>query len=204
MNNSEEIGVIILAAGSSSRLGKPKQLVNFGGKSLLQHVVDEASSCVFTNRLIVYGSSGEAIISSLDLRDFTPVENPDWSEGIGSSIRIGTARAKEMNPSLKHLMFLLSDQPFLTHSIIRRLIDQHSQKKAGITASVYDSCIGVPVIFSQSYFKDLLALKGDQGAKKIILEAENDLQVIDFPMGGFDIDTPDDLRKIEEIEKIEK
>lgn len=199
MISSWAIGVVILAAGSSSRLGQPKQLVQYEGKSLLQRTIDESHSSNFIFRAIVHGYRGEAIISSLDLKDFTPVENPGWAEGIASSIRAGIDHALTVIPDLGHLMFLLSDQPFINSAVLQRLVRAHSQNNKGITVSRYDGDIGVPAIFSKAYFPELQALKGDQGAKKIILQAKADSQIVDFPKGEFDIDTPADMLELEKL-----
>lgn len=205
MSGLENVGVIILAAGSSSRLGQPKQLVEYAGKSLLQRMIDEANKMKFGVRLVVSGGNSEIIFRKIKLHQFERVENQNWLEGIGSSIKVGTERALEINPGLEHLLILLSDQPYVSTDVIRSLCNAQLATRTGITASRYGSVVGVPAILSKSYFQDLLALHGDQGAKKIIQQAETNVHLIDFPNGEIDIDTPADLQKLnDELNKMLK
>ncbi|MEQ8471149.1 MAG: nucleotidyltransferase family protein [Marinoscillum sp.] len=201
MNSFNHIGVIILAAGGSSRLGRPKQLVKFEGKSLLQRIINEANQIQFGFRLVVLGWNQDSISSSLDLNGFEKLINENWQGGIGTSIKAGTTHALKMAPGLKHLLFLLSDQPLVTGTIIRLLCDSHLENRVGVTACRYGGNIGVPAIFPKGYFSSLTSLNGDQGAKKIILNNQKDTQFIEFPDGAFDIDTPEDLKKLLSLNK---
>ena len=199
MNSLDRTGVIILAAGSSSRLGQPKQLVTFRQKTLLQRTVDAASSLDFVSRVIVLGAQRERIEEATNLGRFHVAYNQEWSEGIASSIRAGIRYSQVLNPNIAHLMFLLSDQPFVTTSLLRTLRERHAETSSGITASGYADNVGVPAILSQDFFAELLKMSGDQGAKKIINQHKPHVKVVNFDQGHFDIDTPEDLLALRDI-----
>ncbi len=201
MTGISDMGVLILAAGSSSRLGQPKQLISFGGRSLLQRVIDEADQYLFNPKVLMLGAKDELIYSKLKLGGFSHLTNEQWQDGMGTSIQKGSQHALKLFPDLQHLMILLSDQPFVTGEVMDKLMESHLGNQQGITASQYGENIGVPAIFSKPFFEHLLALSGDQGAKKIMLDAGEDLYLVDFPKGEFDIDTPADVQRLAQLDK---
>lgn len=196
MNIHENMGAVILAAGSSSRLGRPKQLVNFKGKPLLQHTIDCIDDFEFNPSLLVLGANRDEILANTNTQSNTVVINDDWSEGIASSIRKGLKKSLELNPSMKQILYLLSDQPYVSSDIIQRLIDSHFTGSHTITACTYNNNIGVPAIFDESLFPKLMTLKGDTGAKKIMMQHRRDVQIISFDEGAFDVDTEEDVEKL--------
>ena len=146
MKSTDTIGIVILAAGASTRLGKPKQLLKFRNTSLLQHVIDIASEIDSSQRILVLGANSDRILKSIDIKKFTVAINANWSEGIAGSIRTGVEKTLELNPAVDHLLFLLSDQPFISAELIRSLIRRHLQGK-DLTASHYKETLGVPALF---------------------------------------------------------
>tara|TARA_R100000935_G_scaffold48778_1_gene73517 strand:- start:837 stop:1445 length:609 start_codon:yes stop_codon:yes gene_type:complete len=195
------IGVVILAAGSSSRLGYSKQLVEFKGKCLLQHAIDVSDSLEFDTKILVLGARKEKIEGKIDLKGFEVVMNENWEKGMSSSIRIGISQSQELEHELDHIVILLSDQPFVSKESIEDLIKVQLDKNCQATFSEYAGDIGVPAIFSAEVFHDLKELKGDQGAKKLIHNKKLDYEIVKFEMGNFDVDTAEDvelLRKMEE------
>jgi len=190
-------GVIILAAGSSSRLGQPKQLVKFRGKTLLQQTIDHADNFDFSPKILVLGANQDQITEQISLKNFQPVFNKGWNEGIASSLRVGITKAKILNTEIEHILILLSDQPFVSEELIKKLLESHSSVSNGITACKYGEAIGVPAIFSSHFFPDLLALEGDQGARKLIMKSQSEINIVPFLDGYFDVDTPEDLDKLE-------
>ncbi|WP_340102909.1 nucleotidyltransferase family protein [Rhodohalobacter sp. 8-1] len=196
MNTPENMGAVILAAGSSSRLGHPKQLVEYRGKSLLQHTIDCVDDFGFNPSLVVLGAKKDEILPSINRHSSSVFINHDWSEGIASSIRYGLEKSLELNPLMKQILYLLSDQPYVSSAIIRSIIDNHVTGSQLITACTYKDNIGVPAIFDKSLFPELMTLKGDTGAKKIMMQHHKNVQTIPFDNGAFDVDTKDDIDKL--------
>jgi molybdenum cofactor cytidylyltransferase len=197
---SGKIGVVVLAAGSSSRLGKPKQLVRFHDKPLLQNVIDHCERFDFISKVIVLGANSEMIKKALKPKAFTLVMNEDWKEGIAGSIRKGVQHSLDLNPDTEHIIFLLSDQPFVTAELLEKLLETHLSEEKKITACFYEDDIGVPAIFSKDMFPLLLKLNGDQGAKKIMKQYQDQVTSIHFEMGHFDVDTPEDQADLIQLE----
>ncbi len=199
MNIPANMGAVILAAGSSSRLGHPKQLVKNKGKSLLQHTIDCIDKFEFNPSIVVLGANRNEILADINRHSSSVFINSDWSEGIASSIRFGLKKSLELNPSMKQILYLLSDQPYISSDVIQNIIDRHSTGSQIITASTYNNNIGVPAIFDESLFPKLLTLKGDTGAKKIMMQHRNNVQTFPFDDGAFDVDTEDDVEKLSTI-----
>ncbi|MGB5978176.1 MAG: nucleotidyltransferase family protein [Cyclobacteriaceae bacterium] len=194
MANNASTGVIILAAGSSSRLGRPKQLLTFRNKPLLQHVIDTAGPFPFATRVLVLGAHAGDISGKIATKTFTPVMNPGWATGMGTSISKGLKQALLQVPELQHVLILLSDQPFLSKDLIQKLIRTHLAGDKPVTASEYNGVTGVPAAFSEELFADLLNLDGDRGANALI--AGHPANVVPFDKGDIDIDTMEDYRKL--------
>ncbi|MCB7480162.1 nucleotidyltransferase family protein [Christiangramia sediminis] len=198
---NNKIGVVILAAGSSSRLGFPKQLVEYKGKALLQRMVDLVKSLTFDSRILVLGSGVDKIKSQVKPGNITVIENNNWEEGMASSIRLGLAKALESEEELDHLLILLSDQPLVTKRQIEELIDLQINKNSRATFSEYDGDIGVPAIFSSSIFPDLEKLQGDHGAKKMIYREGFKYETLKLEEANFDVDTMNDVELLKKMEE---
>ena len=201
MIQNAKIGVVILAAGTSSRLGYAKQLVEFKGKSLLQHSIDVSDSIEFDTNVLVLGARKDEIEGEIDLNGFEVVMNESWEEGMSSSINKGVLRSQELENELDHIVILLSDQPFVSKERIRELIEVQLNKNCQATFSEYAGDIGVPAIFSAEVFYDLKELKGDQGAKKLIHDKKLDYEIVKFEKGNFDVDTVEDVELLKQMEE---
>lgn len=188
-----------MAAGGSSRLGRPKQLVKFKGKPLLQHTIDLVEKLDFKRKILVLGSNKDLILNEVGSKNFEVVQNPEWEKGMASSIKIGLQELTR-DTEMEHILLLLSDQPLLTTEYIQRMSMAHVYQKPMATYSKYGSEIGVPAIFSKSAFPYLENLKGDQGAKKLTLNTDVKFKTIEFEQGGFDIDTEEDVEKLKGLE----
>lgn len=201
MKKKAKIGVIILAAGSSSRLGYPKQLVSFRGKSLLQHSIDVARSLEYDTNVLVLGFNAIEIRDKINSRDFNVVTNEKWEEGMGTSISRGISEGLSLENDLDHILILLSDQPFLSKDKIRELIHVHLESEMPATFSEYAGNIGVPAILSRELFPELQMLKGDQGAKKLMTDKNFEFKTVNFENGIFDVDSPADVELLKQMEK---
>ena len=198
---NRKIGVIILAAGSSSRLGYAKQLVEFKGKALLQHVIDVAENFQFDSRILVLGANSDKITENITPGNFKLVINEEWEKGMSASIRKGITESLKFDKELEHVLILLSDQPFVSGENIERLLKVQLEENTQATFSEYQGNIGVPAIFSREVFSEFQELKGDQGAKKLIKEGKLNFRTVKFEKGNFDVDTPEDVESLKRMEE---
>lgn len=190
-----ETGILILAAGNSSRLGEPKQLLNFKGKTLLRNVVEEALK-VSDSVIVVTGSNHSEISKEIDNLEVKITENISWNEGMGSSIKIGIAELLNSFPAVENCIISVCDQPFIEASVFSYLIQMQKDSQKEIVASKYSDTLGTPVLFSKKYFKELFCLSGSEGAKKLLQKFKDDIAEISFEQGAIDIDTPSDYQKL--------
>lgn len=188
-------GIVILAAGSSSRLGRPKQLIDFQGKTLIQKSIDEAKKSQSNSLVVVLGWNPKVIKSGFDADKIPSVTNENWQEGMASSMQAGLRFLLEKeNPD--QVILMLCDQPFVDSKLLDRLILEKKKTGKGIVACAYSEVLGVPALFDRSYFEKILSLKGSEGAKKVILKNPEDVFRVDFPLGAVDLDTEEDLKKL--------
>ena len=196
MSSPSTTGLILLAAGASRRLGQPKQLLEYQNKTLLQHTIDVAHTIPCELCVLVLGSNAQQIEAQTELRDFRMVLNSEWKEGIAGSIRTGLSELLIHAPDVEDVLILLSDQPHLHTDFLKKLVVEHARSPVGITASSYADQIGVPAIFNRKFFDELLTLKGDKGAKKIIMKYSEQVTLIPFEGGETDIDTKEDYDQL--------
>lgn len=189
------IAIIILAAGASRRLGKPKQLLVFEGKTLIQNSIDSALSSKIGPVFLVVGSNAQEIIGATNVTGIHVLTNSKWEHGIGSSISVGICALKD-HPEIDRAIIVLCDQPYVNTSIIAKLVDASARDKNLIIASQYNGATGCPALFPKRFFQDLIALSGNQGAKRIMMNNKENLHLVDFAKGIIDIDTPQDYNKL--------
>ncbi|MBS7229651.1 nucleotidyltransferase family protein [Flavobacterium psychroterrae] len=189
-------GIVILAAGNSSRLGQPKQLLSYKNSSLIQNTISEASLIQNSAIIVVTGANHELVEKEITASKTTIIFNPDWESGMSSSISKGLSQLLHLYPEVEKCIFTVCDQPFVTTSIFENLISEHSTTNIGIVASSYSDTLGTPVLFHKKYFNELLKLKGQEGAKKIINKFLDDTASISFEKGNIDIDTQEDYLKL--------
>ena len=196
----DKIGIIILAAGDSSRLGRPKQLLPFGDKTLLAHIVDEALEASLDPVVVVTGAYAAAIGESLKGQPVTIAHNPRWAEGMASGIVTGLADLLSLQPRSDGVIVSVCDQPYLSASLLREMVKQFRVSDKRLIACSYGGILGTPVLFGSRYFGVLPTLSGTQGAKKLLQEYPHDLATVPFPGGEVDIDTEEDVIKYYESE----
>jgi molybdenum cofactor cytidylyltransferase len=213
-------GAIILAAGNSSRLGRPKQLLPYRGKTLLAHIATEALNADLHPVVVVTGAYQAEVADDLrsrlgassrdqpadasrgqpaDTPPGQPLEiifNPAWQEGMASGIVAGVSKIISLHPEVEAVIIAVCDQPFISAALLSQLVATHDTSKKGIVACTYADSVGTPVLFRHPYFEQLLLLSGSEGAKKIIKQHPADLATIPFPDGHIDIDTGEDVQKL--------
>ena len=190
-----QTGILILAAGNSSRLGQPKQLLQFKGKSLLSNVVSQALE-ITQAVVIVTGSKNDEIGNEIHDLKALATENPNWQEGMGSSINSGLKKLLDNFPTIENVIISVCDQPFIEASVFLELISKQKDSQKSIVASAYSNTLGTPVLFTKKYFPDLIVLSGNEGAKKLLIKFQEDVAQINFEKGAIDIDTIEDYEQL--------
>ena len=188
-------GILILAAGNSSRLGQPKQLLQFKGKSLLYHVVSQALE-ITPAVVVVTGSKNDIIEKEIYGLRALATENPNWQDGMGSSISSGLKRLLDNFPTIETVIISVCDQPFIEASVFSELISKQADSQKNIVASAYSKTLGTPVLFTKKYFTELIALSGNEGAKRLLDKFYDDVAQINFEKGAIDIDTIEDYEQL--------
>lgn len=186
-------GIIILAAGNSSRLGRPKQLLPYRGKTLLTHVVTESLAASLRPVVVVTGAYRAEVEGALRGWEVAVVYNPDWETGMGSGIVAGLGKALSVQPDLQGVIVAVCDQPHLSAGLLLALMEQQVLSGNGLIASGYAETSGTPVLFGRRHFEELGRLSGDAGAKQLLNRHPDDVATVPFPTGSIDIDTEEDL-----------
>lgn len=186
-----EIGIIILAAGASRRMGTPKQLLKIGQQTLLGRTIRLTKNIANQETVVVLGANAQKIKQVVsDQVAVTIIINEDWEKGMGTTLKKGVDYFLEKNKSLQAVMVLVCDQPYLTTEILQALINKYVQTQASIVATEYAGIKGVPALFSKKLFSQLTNLQQDEGARKIIKNYQGKIVTVDFPKGQIDLDTP--------------
>jgi molybdenum cofactor cytidylyltransferase len=192
------VGLILLAAGSSSRLGEPKQNLMYEGQPLLQRAIQTALASTCEPVLVILGSNAEAFQAGLNDLPVQTVFNSDWPEGMASSIRQGISNLQEIIPEIDGVIIMVCDQPFVTTALLNQMVEEKRLHGHGIIACTYQNTLGTPALFDKQFFPELLALQGQEGAKKLLFQHAEVVTSIDFPLGTFDIDTLQDYEALQQ------
>ena len=187
-------GIIILAAGSSSRLGKPKQNLIFKGQTLLQNAIETAKATICKPVIVVLGANADVIEPTIKDLNIHIVHNANWTEGMASSIREGIKTLQKIEPDVDAVILMLCDQPLVDTYILNLLI--LAQAKPGIVACSYNETSGPPALFATRYFQELLLSTGHEGAKKLLIKYAEQITTLPFKEGSVDIDTVGDYESL--------
>ncbi len=189
----ENIGIVILAAGGSRRMnGRPKQLLEFEGNSLMERASRTALATKYRPVVVVIGANAEKLMNKIGALPVTVAVNKRWEEGLSASIKTGLAKSLDIQPDLAAVILMLCDQPLITGAILDRLVRIYQVTQKLIVASEYEDTVGVPALFSREIFEKLFSLNGDSGAKFIIQSEPAVVEKILVPEAAVDIDSPED------------
>jgi molybdenum cofactor cytidylyltransferase len=188
-------GCILLAAGASTRMGRPKQLLPVAGQPLVARAAGAALASPAWPVVVVLGAHAEKIRPVLAHLPVLIAENPGWAEGLGSSIRAGVAALEKFSRSLDAALIALADQPAFSADAVARLVAAHETNGPGLTAARYAGRLGVPALFARKHFPALHALRGDEGARAILAAHAEQVAAVDLPQLALDLDTPADYEK---------
>jgi molybdenum cofactor cytidylyltransferase len=194
--SSRESAILILAAGSSSRLGQSKQLLQYQGQSLLQRT--SSLACAICRQVVVVlGSNFDNHAKEIANLSAYVVNNQDWQKGMGHSLKVGVKEILSRWPTAKAILVLVCDQPRLTQQHLELLIEWAANVPQSIVCSSYGTTLGVPALFKKEMFPKLLEIADNEGAKKLIQQHAEQVVSIPFRGGEIDIDTPEDLNKLD-------
>jgi len=184
------LSAILLAAGQSKRMGKLKQLMPLGGKTILEQTVDNLLNSRVSEVIVVLGYKAEAMAEKVATRPVKIAVNPAYHQGMSTSIVTGL---NLINDKARAVMLALADQPFVDSQTINRLIGEFDSHNKGIAIPVYHGRRGHPVIFAVKYKEELLGLTGDIGGRLIIDHHPDDILEVAVNCEGIciDIDTVD-------------
>jgi molybdenum cofactor cytidylyltransferase len=195
-----KIAGVLLAAGASTRLGQPKQLVKHEGVTLLRRAAQAAIGAGLDPVVVVLGAQADRLVSEVGDLALQVVINENWRAGLGNSISAGV-RALDGAPigaPVESVLIMLADQPRVDAAVIGRLMHAFRAGSAPIVASAYGDALGVPALFGRAYLPCLAELSGDRGAKAIIAGAAAEVEAIPFPEGEHDVDTARDVQRLQE------
>ncbi len=192
----DKIPIILLAAGSSERMGQAKQLLPWGEKSLIEYQVELLSKSK-SPVIVVLGANASSILPVIEKYKIEVVLNENWKSGMGSSVACGTKRLVEICPDASGVLIALVDQPLIPLSHFIDLMEKFQPGKKQIIASKGDSSwLGVPALFDAHYFEELKNLEGEQGAKQIMRRYPNAVESLQCGDLLADIDTPESYQKL--------
>ncbi len=192
------VAAVVLAAGGSRRLGRPKQLVEIEGRPLVRRAAGAALDAGCAPVYVVLGAEAARVAGALAGAAVELVRNEGHEEGIASSIRSGIGAARDAMPPCDGALLLLVDQPRVDAALVRRLLARFGEGRGErIAACAYAGGVGVPAVFPRAAFDVLAALRGDRGAKAVLEAEGGHLLEVPFPGGEIDLDTPQDFAAFE-------
>jgi molybdenum cofactor cytidylyltransferase len=196
------VAAIILAAGESRRLGRPKQLLDFGGGTLLRRAVMAAVGAGCEPVLVVLGADAEVISPTLSGTVARVLLNADWAKGMSSSIRLAIETLSS-DPEIAAALMMVCDQPLVDAAAIGSLIERHRESADLIVAAEYvshgETVRGVPAIFPRRFFAALTDLHGAAGARSVISRNAEFVSALQMPGAAFDIDSGTDILNMQRL-----
>jgi molybdenum cofactor cytidylyltransferase len=186
-------GVVILAAGASTRMGTPKQLLEIDGQPMLVRAVEAALASSAWPVVVVLGAHADRIRPVLARLPVLVAENATWSEGMASSIREGISTLQQFPRGLSAAILALCDQPAFTAEVIAQLIAVQQTSGRSIVAAQYSGRHGAPALFLREHFPALAHLTGEEGARALLNDDPQRVASIHLPALALDLDTPEDV-----------
>ncbi len=193
---NQPVSAVILAAGTSSRMGQAKQLLALGESTVLAHTLAHVRAAALHEIILVLGASAEAIRRRLPSpHELKIVVNPDYQQGIASSLRTGLMA---VDPNSDAALIILGDQPFLRPQTLDRIVDEYRRSQAQIVIPLYQGQRGNPVLLDRSVFAEVMALEGDVGSRAIFANHLDGIVNVEVEDKGIllDLDEPADYERL--------
>ena len=195
--SSKNIAAVILAAGASTRMGEPKQLLKWGSTNLIGHVIETVAALNFKDVFLVLGAHFNEISQNIQQDKITILKNNNWQQGLGTSIACAVQNIIDTSLQVHGVLIVLCDQPFITVEFLNKMLSEFEvDKKQIITTAYQDGKNGVPALFDRYYFESLRLLKDDQGAKDLIQKYSSHSQVLKPSTENYDLDTKEDYANL--------
>ena len=188
-DSSGPVALLLLAAGASTRMGQPKQLLPYHGRTLLRHAAETAVASGCAPIVLVTGALHAELLAELSGLPIQAVRNEQWATGMASSIRAGLAAVAPAQP--RAVLVMLTDQPLVTPELLRRLVARQQQTQAPAVAAAYGTTLGVPAVFGRATLPALRRLHGARGAARLLARLGPAVGQVHFPAGLLDVDTPE-------------
>ncbi|MBD9356816.1 nucleotidyltransferase family protein [Methylomonas albis] len=189
----ENVHAVILAAGASSRMGSPKQLLAWRDRPLLVHALTNAQAVLAERIVVVLGANIEAITAAVDLNGCKVVLNPSWADGMAGSIKAGI---QALPATASAALLMLCDQPLINAVHLHSLLSAWQNAPERMVVSEYAESFGVPAVFPAAFFAQLADLTGDRGAKPLLLHFEKSLVKVPLKEAALDVDTQSDYQRL--------
>jgi molybdenum cofactor cytidylyltransferase len=188
------VGAIVLAAGGSVRMGRPKQLLPIEGQPMVRRVTEAVCKVELAQVVVVVGAHAEAVMEALDGLPAEIVVNKAWTTGLSGSMKVGLGA---LRPEVQAALLILADQPNLTAGLLQMLVARYQATQAPIVAPVFRGQRGNPVLFDRALFPKLLAVAGDQGGREVIASLRNQVEgvLVDQAAVFVDLDTQQDYER---------
>ena len=187
---------LILAAGGSRRLGRPKQLEPWGETNLLGHIVSRTKQFPVDETWVVLGAEIDRVLDETDLDGVGVIENPEWEEGIASSLRVGLDALTRLS-RCEQVLIVIGDQPEIAEEVVKELMAAHAKSDHPVTIPKYRYESGNPVIVDRSHWPPIMSLAGDEGAKRLFKAHPEWVNEVWFSdLGPRDVDTETDVAEM--------
>jgi molybdenum cofactor cytidylyltransferase len=192
------IGAVVLAAGMSSRMGEPKQVLRLGERTVLGQTLENIRGARLDEIVLVLGFAAEAIAQQIAVERVKVVINPQYREGMASSLRAGLAA---LNPDINAALIVLADQPFVRPAVFDQIIDRYIESRAQIAIPTFRGFRGNPVLLDRSVFPEVMALTGDIGCRAIFGSHSDGIVKVPVDDVGIllDIDSKDDFERLQRL-----
>ena len=196
MTLPNNIAIVILAAGASSRMGQVKQLLPWEDTTLLGNAIRKAKASDANSVIVVLGANAESIRMEISESQIIIIENPIWASGLGTSIARGTDFLIKNKNKPNGILVMLADQPLIDTAYLNAMMAAFNPEQEMIIATAYENRAGVPALFSKDYYKKLITLDDDFGAKEIIDYQKENVMILDLKQKTVDIDTKKDYENL--------
>lgn len=191
----KDMAIVLLAAGSSSRMGSPKQLIDFQGKKLIQIVLERLLACRCFPTIAVLGANARNIAPYCEYHGLSVIQNPNWQTGMASSIRCGLEFVETMFPDVAHIMLALVDQPMVEAEHYHALVEASERSPDKVIAAYYAGQPGAPMVFPRRHFAMLSRLTGDRGAGAAVRGMDaGEVELVPLPEAAVDWDFWKDVK----------
>ncbi|HMI58670.1 MAG TPA: nucleotidyltransferase family protein [Gemmatimonadaceae bacterium] len=187
------VAAVVLAAGDSTRLGVPKQLIEFRGTSLVRAAAIAAGDAGASVVIVVLGASAPSVAQALEgLPHIATVSNDRWRDGLASSLATGIREVLRLDARCDGVLITMADQPLVNSESLRRVLNAFDPQTR-LVAAEYSGTIGVPAVIGREHLDALLLLEGDAGAGRWLRGLGDAVRRIPLPEAALDIDTAEDL-----------